>query len=399
MGVGVCVCAAAHTQHQSHAKCDICIYIHVYNQEVWFEIALARTETVKDTKGGVSAVVKKLLDIFFHGDHDPRTAGISLQLHDGGNMHLWLGLGPIIADESALHGIYSCKGAAGLKPCMLCCNLFNLRFRRAGIEAVDVDKWVVFHDHHDASDLVLQTRETLQTIIGRLSAPMSKTDRATLETHLGWNHNPDGLMADPVFRELASPIDHCLFDWMHVFLVSGVWNTAAFMMLTAFQSFGILIPMIAAYTEAWYLPGLRAKHGDCTTVFSAERWKSSKAANHIKCTASEALSCLQIMAVFCASLLAGGRPDAEKAHAKCYLQLVHLVELLIRSAKEVISAIAFTTAAADFLKTFRGLYGSDSMTPKFHSLLHFGRFLERWGRVPNCFVLERKHKMVKRCPC
>ena len=54
-----------------------------------------------------------LLKLFFEPPHDLRTAGLSLQLPDGTRAHLWFELGPVIADEVALHQIYGCKGAGG----------------------------------------------------------------------------------------------------------------------------------------------------------------------------------------------------------------------------------------------------------------------------------------------
>ena len=53
------------------------------------------------------------LKLFFGPTHDLRTAGLSLQLPDGTRAHLWFELGPVIADEVALHQIYGCKGAGG----------------------------------------------------------------------------------------------------------------------------------------------------------------------------------------------------------------------------------------------------------------------------------------------
>ena len=96
------------------------------------------------------------------------------------------------------------------------------------------------------------------------------------------------------------------------------------------------------------------------------------------------------------STMEGGRSAAEKAHAKCYLLLTHLVELLQRSAREIIDGRLYTAAAQDFLKLYHDLYGESTMTPKFHSVLHFGAFLQQWGSLPNCFVLERKHRLPKR---
>ena len=76
--------------------------------------------------------------------------------------------------------------------------------------------------------------------------------------------------------------------------------------------------------------------------------------------------------------------------------MVHLLELLQRSSRQVVSGIEYTRVCQLFLKLCKELLGGEVMTPKFHSTLHFGRFLERWTHLPNCFVLERKHRSAKR---
>ena len=197
----------------------------------------------------MSAVVGKLLEVLFlNKDHDPRTAGIALQLHSGEPAQIWVGLGPMVADEAALHFYYSCKGAGGLKPCILCANVFNRRYRMEGIQRIDATKWACFHDEADPARLVLHTKATVDTVLARVAAPgMSKRDRQGLETDLGWSHNPQGLMQVPALRELAHPVEHCLFDWMHVFFVNGIWNNLVYQMRLALRSAGVKLDVIGEY--------------------------------------------------------------------------------------------------------------------------------------------------------
>ena len=79
-----------------------------------------------------------------------------------------------------------------------------------------------------------------------------------------------------------------------------------------------------------------------------------------------------------------------------FLLMVHAVELLLRSAKQRVSGHEYVHTVQRFLQAFKGLFGNDFMTPKFHAALHFGVFLDRWQYIPNCFALERKHRLPKR---
>ena len=54
------------------------------------------------------------------------------------------------------------------------------------------------------------------------------------------------------------------------------------------------------------------------------------------------------------------------------------------------------TAITEYLVAYKALYGPQKMQPKFHKLLHFIFELTAFGSLPNCFVLERKHRVAKR---
>ena len=54
------------------------------------------------------------------------------------------------------------------------------------------------------------------------------------------------------------------------------------------------------------------------------------------------------------------------------------------------------TAIHCFLEAFVAAFGFEWLTPKAHWLLHLPRQLARYGRLMNCFALERKHRVPKR---
>ncbi len=53
---------------------------------------------------------------------------------------------------------------------------------------------------------------------------MKKGEFVELQTRLGWNFAPSGLVFNNRWRDIADPTKHCMYDWMHVWFVSGVWN-------------------------------------------------------------------------------------------------------------------------------------------------------------------------------
>ena len=137
-------------------------------QEAWFEVLFVRTNLVGTVKGGVSSLMRALMNAFFNpSTHDLRRSGVRLDLATGNNLHLWMSLDIIVADESALHSMFGCKGAGGLKPCLLCQNIFNFKNER-GISEGDQGGWVQTHACTDSSKIVLHTPESITAVINRL---------------------------------------------------------------------------------------------------------------------------------------------------------------------------------------------------------------------------------------
>ena len=370
-------------------------YMHTpAHEDAWFELFLLRTSTVKEIAGGLGKVFTDIIKLFFCSGHNPSTAGVSLQLHTGLQTIMWLKLGQVIADEAALHMLWGAKGASGLKPCMLCLNVFNRLYRAEARAIMDTDGLTMDHDDWDASKMILHTPGSLASIVRRISAPMPKTHLAALETDLGWNLAPESILWHNSLLKHCHPCSSVLFDWMHVFLVGGVFNTIALAVLMVLVNDGITWEHIDAYVSAWTLPS--AVQSKIDDVFKPRRLSKHKDAGELKCTASECLSLTQVLAHFMQEIVSGSRSTEVKRHALCYLLMVRLIELLQRSSRAVVAGIEYTRVCQTFLKLCKELFGSEVMTPKFHSALHFGRFLDTWRHLPNCFVLERKHRFPKR---
>lgn len=83
-------------------------------QEVWFEVLFVRSNLVGTVKGGVSSILRALLNTFFNPNtHDLRRSGVCLPLTTGNSLHLWISLDIVVADEAALHICTVARGPAG----------------------------------------------------------------------------------------------------------------------------------------------------------------------------------------------------------------------------------------------------------------------------------------------
>ena len=194
-----------------------------------------------------------------------------------------------IADELALHCILGCKGSSGLKPCMLCANVFSRREKRGVVEA-DMTGTAVHHTEPDHANLLPMTPTLLQAIVNRLEfgeANMNTRDMDELQTRSGWNYDPG--LAPRIQR--MRPCSTVCFDWMHCIFVGGVFNVHMGAMMKVVKPAGITYAVLHEYICQWSWPNrMSAPSSICDT----KRAKSSWEADVFKCTASEGLSALPV---------------------------------------------------------------------------------------------------------
>ena len=366
-------------------------------QEAWFEVLLARSAVVSDIKGGMSAIFGKLLDVFWDPQgFDMHHGGVCLKLYEGMPLHVFMKMDVFMADEAALHAIFSCKGSSGLKPCFLCQNIFNAKLRPEIVKQ-DTTGFAQVHTCVDVEKLVLHTTQTIHGIAIRLASAavtMSKTDFAELQTRLGWNFVPEGILMNARWRSLLWPTRHGMYDWMHVWLVHGVMNTHVGLMMRALKPHGVTYAVLDEYTSQFHWPkcmGLAGKD-----VFCQKRAKSSWDDGSLKASASESLSVLPVLACFLQGVAKKSGNEVVQQHASSFALMAKTIEMLQNGGRRTICPDILQQSVAAHLTSFTALFGTEAMTPKFHYCLHFVDFSRRFGFVPNCFALERKHKVPKR---
>ena len=369
------------------------------DEEAWFEFCMCRRNIVKTMRGELSGLFAVILKTFFDpAGHHMARSGIMLKLADGSQVVLFISKVVVIADEAALHAMYLCKGSSGLKSCILCKNIYDKSERRGIVES-DASGVSQHYTCTEVSKLVLHTPLTIEAILRRLFAAansdMTKAAFAELETRLGWNFDEGGFMQDPYCRSLAEPTQHLVFDYMHIYFVSGVFNVHVGQMMWALHPHGITYDMLDKYLALWTWP----KHvstGTGSDACCSKRSRGSWESGVFKVTASEGLSLAPVLAHFLRQGILSSTNEDAKQHAACYILLAKVIELLRATARGGVSPSTLQKAIEAHLRTFRNLYGADCMIVKHHFALHLPMFLQKLGFLPSCFVHERKHKVAKR---
>ena len=179
-------------------------------------------------KAGHAQATSALLRLWLNEDTE---SGIDLRLFGGKMVRLQLQhMGFFISDAEAQRATFNLRGAAGIKPCILCKNIVA-----KGYAAVDSTGF--FHEINCAqySQLNIASDGDIFSAIDHLATIVSKKRLEQLEKSSGINWRPHGFWNDPAVRDRLPP-SHMLGDPMHIFWANGTMSSEINLFMMAFQN-------------------------------------------------------------------------------------------------------------------------------------------------------------------
>ena len=204
---------------------------------------------------------------------------------------------------------------------------------------------------------------------------------------------PAGIMFCELFRRRVCPSKVVLFDFCHVLFVNGVFNLHAGNFLTTLRALSIQPAAIGEYVKIWIYPHHISAAITPGKTFGTARLKSSMEKGQLKCSASDGLSLLPVLAQYCEALLKRPSP-AVRVQAQLFLDLAKAIGEIMRSGRKSMRKAILHCLVTKYIKDYKTTYGEEKVPPKFHMLAHLSQF--DVDQLPNCFVHERKHKTIKR---
>lgn len=188
----------------------------------WLTFGVLRSSVLAKVPGGLSALAKKVMHMFYSAVGPNLADGLNLVNPVGESFLVQLHFGGFLGDEKSLKDLWGTKGASGSKPCPLCKNVmgighgdssqFDAEHYLVSIKELDKSKFDQFDD-----DEFYAAVDTL----ARSSSEVGAQSLALLQKTLGINHVPEGLLMDLHLRKYIKPVTHTLWDWMHCYLVHG----------------------------------------------------------------------------------------------------------------------------------------------------------------------------------
>jgi hypothetical protein len=363
-------------------------------EEAWFVAITEYSTWINDIHAGLSQAVGAILKTLFDSKgFDMQVGGINIPFATG-DVRLWARLGVMIQDGGAHKTVWSSRGDAASKYCLLCKNLFTSTSRICDQDGASM----LICTATNLADLQPSTDAELRTnarfLEGKASV-LRNDDFLLLQQSMGMTHHKKALLLDRSLDAYLSPTKVYMHDWMHALFVDGVVNSCIYLLFEAFITIGFkkVYTTFSDYSSNWKFPKrLHAAH--LSEIFSASRKDKHRDAKHIKCQASDLLTLTPVLALFTRKVLLSFGVCREECIA--FLALADVVELILSTSRNKVTAPQLLGRVHRFLDTFVHAFGEDYMTPKYHWLLHLPECLLKFGLLLNCFVLERKHRCGKR---
>ena len=249
-----------------------------------------------------------------------------------------------MADESALKQFFENKGAGGKLLCLFCQNCVSRRYAPENTEGL------VLHDSLEFGQLKLHTDRSIFQFVNHLkeqAGTSTKKELEELETNLGFNHCPQGLLQDEFVQTVLKPIASVAFDPMHIYLVSGLFQVEVTFLLENLSTARVKQPEIHRFLQSTVWPFAVGSSGNSITSAFGKKFDDG-----FKCTGSEALALYPCLRLFL-QLLPRERVRHIQPCITSYLNLADVLDSLRPAAAGLLEGQALLQRIRRHLLSFK----------------------------------------------
>ena len=347
----------------------------------WFKLGYVLSGLVCKVEGGMPAIMKQILQIFFapHG-YNMAVTGVDIPQETGPPETLHAKFVFFLEDEKAMKINSDVKGAGGLRCCALeCMNVVK------SIVPPHPGNCFVRHDEPDRSKWIPHTKESfLQTLaeIERVKDDLDSLSEVEIAT--GIKYNPHSLLWDSYLRELIGAPHHHFWDAMHCLYSSGG--------CVQYQLNAYVLELCRSHITVDDLDTFAhsCKGHRLPKKFFSERIVY-KAQQHIKAFASECMDAVYVLGLFTDMVVI---PSGRFAAAAACFKLLVQIQKVLANADNVYRNV-------DLLEDLTARHQISYNTMGYHRIPkhHFGRHIvdcvRRHKVFMSCFAPERDHSASK----
>lgn len=354
----------------------------------WPCLSILRSTIINEFPGRMSFFARIILRLFFPqqvpGPTQPHSfeRGVLIEC-EGGAYIVKAVFAGWVADLLGHKEITEWKGYNGNMCCLTCGNVGKFHGRGVG-DAVGLDC-------HECGRFRKRSNEDVFAAVDDLvqqQPVLSKTAFENLQTNVGFNLVPEGILLDHSLRRIYKPVDHCIRDYMHTVVGDGVANTLIAVCLHAAAVHGFALEHVQRFMSQCMLP---SKYGKVhLNWLSKNRLKK----NSLTSFASTVLTIVPIIHMFFERFCTGVPELAE--HLRCF-KLLHVILGILTTGPE--DAAKYTDTLRRLICEMHEVMVKISKPhqrkPKLHHLHHVVDGILWLGKLISCFVCERKHRSVK----
>ena len=373
------------------------------HEQVWGTVVTMRSQKANLLNGGFTELTDMVFQQFYGDTFDVRRSGVIVEFDGSQQMHLFMKVAILLADEPALKQMIGCKGHAGTKCCLLCANGTHPR-PPGGAKPwhEQVEYWVPI-DNPDITKFEAQTYDSIKQCMCRLKELHDNGDTSLklFEQGFGFIYSPLNIISNTKYD--IGIATATMFDWCHVYCSSGLADAefGEFMQkmkrLKGEGITGCRYGDFFEYASTWAFPRQRANSLHMLDDAYYHNWIRS---GDFPCTASEMLTLGPLLRRWlsqvmrpCAAIVNDTLVEHVDSLIAC-LDTLDMMNSLKTGAGPTPAKLA--EAISNHLHLFLKCYGRDAMRQKHHYALHLPMILKEWGILLSVFTQERKHRAVLR---
>ena len=345
----------------------------------WPCLSILRESIMEKIPGGASYLARIALRLFFPFTGDSLETGLVIKGPDESYLVQAKFVG-FLADLKEHKTITEWKGTGGNVCCLRCSNVWNGSRPADGTIGLDCS---------DTRQFIKRTESQLRDIVATLNhekTRMAKTNFSKLETDLGINYCPQGILFDTTLHGLYNPVDHTIVDWMHTLCSDGVANLGVWTVMKLLQTTGYSPNDVREFLTIVHLPSKYGKPDPAWLSDSRLHGTSWSSFSNVVCNVVPIL--YLFLDKFCTK-------DARLADVVKYMGLLYMIIGTLSSGPE--EAPHHSAILERNMMAFHALHVklTNDLKPKLHHMHHIVDGMKWLGKLVSCFVCERKHRHVK----
>lgn len=351
------------------------------NQNSWIPLTCVQSVCLSKIKGGASKVMLEIMKRVLTPENEQ-----GFRIND--MVFRQRRKAKFLGDLEAVRAVFSLKGSAGLRCCILCRNVLK---KGSGVPCHDN----YFVEISSAGGFVDATDDDIFRQADQMMRPCTRKALEEQEIAAGITFEPESLLWSPERRLL--PPSEIVYDYMHIYLANGIcsWEVQLFLN-KVYECTHVTRESLQSAALASEWRGLKSS-GKTKTYVKNLFEERMFGENLYKGQAHQTAAILPLIKYYCDELFASSLPEAICKSFNCLVSIVQFV----REGQNGFAAVDDRTRVhLDKLQRMHHLYfgkayGEDEYRPKHHHRHHMVRQWFRAGLALSCESLESKHSLYK----